>query len=323
MKISRRQFVETSAIGAATALLPRTSFAAQKMPTRPFGKTGLEVSILAFGSGMRFVSYKEEEALLVLNRAIDLGISYIDTAHEYGQNGESELRIGKVLKSRRNQVVLATKFYGRKYDEAMRMIETSLTRLQTDHVDVLNIHGLGGDDELATIEAPDGALKAIYQARDQKMARFIGITCHSSPRTLATALERHDLDVTQMALNAGHAGMDFTPMRAVPMPRDNFETLALPVANRKKMAVIAMKVFGQDYLSGKAPAEKLVYYSMSLPVSTAVIGMPKPEHLEHNVQLAYNFKPLPPEEMRRLSGSIHVDDKAAMNTFLRDHHDIC
>lgn len=324
MKISRRKFVEASAIGCAGAMLPRVALgAAEKIPMRDFGRTGEKVSILAFGSGMRFVAYSEDQALEVLNRAIDLGINYIDTAHEYGQNGESELRIGKVLKTRRKEVVLATKFYGRKADDAMRMIETSLTRMQVDHVDVLNIHGLGGPDDLAAIEAPDGALKSLYKARDQKLARFIGVTCHSNPQTLATMLDRHDLDVTQMALNAGLVGMDFSPMRAVPFPQGSFETVALPVANRKKMAVIAMKIFGQDYLQGKAPAEKLIYYSLSLPVSTAVIGMPKPEHIEQNVALVRNFQPLPAAEMRRLSESISAGDKAAMHHFLRNHTDVC
>src|ERR1035441_1343638 len=140
-----------------------------------------------------------DEAIAVLHHAIDLGITYIDTAHEYGEHGESEMRIGEVMKTRRKEVLLATKFSGRKADEAKRMIETSLQRLQTDHVDVLHIHGLGGADELAAIEAPDGALKALYWARDQKMTRFVGVTSHTDPHTLAAALERHDFDCTQLA----------------------------------------------------------------------------------------------------------------------------
>ena len=323
MSITRRKFVKTTALGCAAALVPGVSMAAVPLiPRRTLGKTGLEVSILAFGAGNRFLMYQnEDEALAVLNHALDLGINYVDTAHEYGTNGESEIRVGKVLKERRKEVVLATKFAGRKYDDAMRMIEMSLTRLQVDHVDVLNIHQLGGADDLAAIEAADGTLKALYKARDEKMARFIGVTCHSSPRTLATMLGRHDLDVTQMALNAGLVGMDFSPMRAVPMPQGNFEAVALPVALRKKMGIIAMKIFGQDYLQGKLPAEKLVYYSLSLPVAAAVIGMPKREHLETNVALARNFRPLPEEERRRLSASIAEEHKAAMVEFFRAHVD--
>ncbi len=323
MSITRRRFVETTAMGCAAVLVPGLSKAATpQIPRRILGKTGLEISILAFGAGNRYMMYQnEDEAQAVLNHALDLGINYIDTAHEYGADGESEIRVGKVLKGRRKDVVLATKFSGRGYDEAMRMIETSLKRLQVDQVDVLNIHQLGGEDDLAAIEAPDGTLKALYRARDEKMARFIGVTCHSSPHTLATMLERHDLDVTQMALNAGLVGMDFSPMRAVPMPEGNFETVALPVAVRRKMGIVAMKIFGQDFLQGKLPAEKLVYYSMSLPVAAAVIGMPKREHLETNVALARGFRPLSDEERHSLSTSIADEHKTAMAEFLRGHLD--
>jgi hypothetical protein len=324
MKITRREFVETSAIGCTAALLPRLSLGAeQKMPLREFGKTGEKVSLLVFGAGNRYLMYQnEDEALAILNRALDLGINYVDTAHEYGANGESEIRVGMVLKTRRKGVLLATKIQNRKADEAMRLIEMSLKRLQVDQVDVLHIHGLEGPDDLAAVEAPDGVLKTLYKARDQKMTRFIGVTGHSDPQTLATALERHDFDCTQMALNAGLAREDFdgTP-HAVPMPRGNFETVALPVALRKKLGVIGMKVFGQDWLQGKAPAEKLVHYSMSLPVAGVVIGMPKPEHLEQNAALARNFKPLTPTEMRQISGSIAEEHKAAMEQFFQNHVD--
>jgi uncharacterized protein len=325
MKISRRQFVEASALGCATALLPGLAFPeTKKMPMRPFGKTGEQVSILAFGGGSRYLMYQEaEEAIAALNHAIDLGIRYIDTASDYGEHGESEMRIGEVMKTRRKDVLLATKFSARKADEAKREIEASLTRLQTDHVDVLHIHGLGGADDLAAIEAPDGALKGLYWARDQKMTRFAGVTSHADPHTLAQALERHDFDCTQMALNAGLTRMDFgLKAKAVPMPQGNFETVALPVATRKKLGVIAMKVFGQDWLQGKAPVEKLIYYSMSLPVSAAVIGMPKREYVERNADLALNYAPLNENEMHRISDSIANERKAAMEQFFRNHIDV-
>jgi uncharacterized protein len=324
MKISRRQFVETSALGCAATLLAGKSLAeTKKMPMRAFGKTSEKVPILAFGGGSRYLMYKDaDEAIAVVNHAIDLGITYIDTAHEYGEHGESEMRIGEVMKTRRKEVMLATKFSGRKADEAKRMIETSLERLKTDHVDVLHIHGLGGPDELAAIEAEDGALKALYWARDQKMTRFIGVTGHEDPHTLAAALERHDFDCTQMALNAGLTRMEFgVKTTAIPMPQGNFETVALPVANRKGLGVIAMKVFGQDWLLGQAPVEKIVYYSMSLPVSAAVIGMPKREHVERNAELAWNFAPLPEEERHRISDSIDNKQKAGMVEFFRNHRD--
>lgn len=324
MKITRRQFVETSALGCAATLLPGSSFAEpHTMPKRAFGKTGEKVSILAFGAGSRYLMYANtDEAIAVLNHAIDLGITYIDTASDYGEHGESETRVGQVMKTRRKEVVLATKFTSRKADQAKREIETSLQRLGVDHVDVLHIHGLAGADDLAAIEAPDGALKALYWARDQKMTRFAGITGHADPHSMATALERHDFNCVQMALNAGLTRMDFgTKNKAIPMPQGSFESLALPVANRKNLGVIAMKVFGQEWLSGKAPVEKLVYYSMSLPVSAAVIGMPKREHVQQNAALAWNFSPLRKDEMHRISSSIADEHKAAMEAFFRTHID--
>ncbi len=260
MKITRRQFVEASALGCATAVLPGLLFAeTPKMPMREFGKTGVKVPILAFGGGSRYLMYQDaDEAIAVLNHAIDLGVTYIDTAHEYGEHGESEMRIGEVMKTRRKEVFLATKFSGRTAEEGKRMIETSLQRLQTDHVDVLHIHGLGGADDLAAIEAPDGALKALYWARDQKMTRFAGITGHADPHTLAAALERHDFDCTQMALNAGLTRMEFgVKTTAIPMPQGNFETVALPVAKRKNLGVIAMKVFGQEWLQRQSAGREV------------------------------------------------------------------
>jgi len=158
-----------------------------------------------------------------------------------------------------------------------------------------------------------GRMNALL-ARDQKMTRFAGITSHADPHTLAMALDRHDFDCVQMALNAGLTRMEFgAGTNAAPMRQGNFETLALPVANRKKLGVIAMKVFAQEWLQGKAPVKELTYYSMSLPVSTAVIGMPKREHVERNAALAWSFAPLAQEEVRRISDAIADQHKTAMN----------
>src|SRR4030095_4447216 len=167
MSISRRRFIESDAA---------TTFAAQAvaksgMPTRILGKTGVRVSILAFGSGSRWLMYKEEyKALEAMSKALDLGISYVDTAYGYG-NGESERRVGKLMPQRRKTIFLETKLHVRNGDKAMEMCEGSLKRLQTDHVDLVHIHSLTGPEDLAAIEAPDGVLKVLYKLRDQKVAR--------------------------------------------------------------------------------------------------------------------------------------------------------
>jgi predicted aldo/keto reductase-like oxidoreductase len=289
------------------------------MPMRVLGKTGARVSILGFGSGSRFLMYKEEDkALEALNKALDAGINYIDTAYGYG-DGESERRVGLLMKTRRKGVWLATKIQSRKYDEVMRIFEGSLKRLQTDHVDLLHMHGLGNAEDLAAIEAPEGALKAVYKLREQKAARFIGVTCHTDPAVLKTLLERHDLDCTQMALNAARVGA------AAPSTERgaavSFETLALPVALKKNMGVTAMKIFGQEKIFGEAPTEQLVRYSMSLPVASAIIGMPKLEHIEENVRIAKAFQPLPKSEMKGLSDRLSKTHKASLDAFFCVHQD--
>jgi predicted aldo/keto reductase-like oxidoreductase len=323
MDISRRQFLEAAAVGAV--VVPSLGAeAAPQIPTRPFGKTGMEVPVLGFGSGSRFLMYEDEDqALRALDRAIDLGITYIDTAHSYG-DGKSEERVGRLMATRRKEVTLATKLSARKADDARRQIELSLKRLRTDHLDVLHIHALAGPADLAAIEAPDGVLKALYEAREQKVARAIGITCHADPAALKAALERHDFDCTQMALNAAMARMaeGRGGMKATPMPEGGFEELALPVAVRKRMGVIAMKVFGQDQLVDAAAIDKLLTYALSLPVSLASCGMPKAEHIERNVEVARTFRPMSEAERRRLTDSIAAERKVSMGDFFRHHADV-
>jgi predicted aldo/keto reductase-like oxidoreductase len=293
--LSRRKFLEKIGLGTAAGtglwLLKDVAQASPgPLPSRTLGRTGAKVSILAFGCGSRFLMYEEEDkALAALNHAIDLGITYLDTAYAYG-DGKSESRVGKVMASRRKDVWLATKIPDRTRDEFMRRLEGSLKRLQVDHVDLLHIHSLGKPEDLAKIEAPDGALKGLREAREQKMTRAIGMTSHTSGEVMAQAIERHDLDCVQMALNASRNG--------------RFEELALPAANKKNLGVIAMKVTGQEFLlgsgAGKADITSLLRYSMSLPVTTAVVGMPHLEMLEHNTEVARSFAPLGEKELERM-----------------------
>lgn len=325
MSISRRQFFETAAAGTAAA----SAFAAEVdkktgMPMRVLGRTGAKVSILGFGSGSRFLMYKDEDkAGEALNKALDLGITYVDTAAGYG-NGQSEERIGKFLGDRRKNIWLVTKVAERKADDAKRQIERSLKLLRTDHVNLLHIHSLLDDDDLAKIEAKDGVLNVLYKLRDQKVARNIGITCHGDPTVLKKALERHDFDSTQMALNAARQGQGRGggAMKPGEKPAEgSFETIALPVALKKKMGITAMKVFAQEQLVGKAPIQKLLSYVWSLPIAAAMAGMPKLEYLEENIRLAKAFQPMKPAEMRFLSENLSERYKWAIDRHFRDHVD--
>ena len=301
---SRRKFLGKLALGgAAGASLPLlNTFAAtagkSKLPHRTLGHTGAKVSILAFGCGSRFLMYNEEDGISALNHALDLGIDYVDTAYAYG-DGVSETRVGKVMATRRKEVWLATKVPDRTRDAFLSRLEASLKRLQTDHVDLVHIHSLGFADDLAKVEAADGALKGALEAKEQKMARFIGITSHTDGATMAQAIERHPFDCVQMALN--------------PSANGKFENTALVAANKKGLGVIAMKVYGQEFLigseAGKTDAKTLLRFAMSLPVSAAVAGMPKVEMLEENVEVARNFQPYSTDEMGRLRQDLGISGR--------------
>jgi predicted aldo/keto reductase-like oxidoreductase len=323
MSISRRKFLETTAAGAmaASSLSAKGS---SDMPTRILGKTGVHVSILAMGGGSRYLLYKDEDqAIEAVHKALDLGITYIDSSDTYGKDHLSEQRIGKALKGRRDSVFVATKLSDRDPQKSFEIVEASLKALQTDHLDLLHIHQLMEEDDLAKIEAKGGVLDQILKMRDQKMTRFIGITSHYDPATLATALQRHDFDCTQMALNGALVGMKSGKGGMVPndVIKTSFETVALPVANRKKMGVIAMKVMAQDALIGPAEPSKLMHYSLSLPITAVVIGMPKFDHIEENCRLAKAFKPLPVSEMKKLSGELSTKYKAQLDHFFSHHID--
>lgn len=318
---SRRTFLEAAALG----LIGSSVDAATGMPLRTLGKTGEKVSALAFGCGSRWLMYqKDSEAVEAMRRAVDLGVNYLDCAFGYG-DGKSEERLGQYLKARgsRKGLFLVTKLNTRGYDDSMSLFEGSMKRMGVDSVDLCHIHSLANEDDLAKVEAKDGILKALYKLKAEKAIRFVGVSCHTNPAVLKTALERHDFDVTQMALNLAKMGQN--PPSNVPGKGQTgltgFESIALPVALKKKMGVIAMKVFAQEKLVGKAPVETLIRYSMSLPVSSVVIGMPKLEYIDHNAAVTKNFKPMNREEMDRLSESTAAQWKASIDHYFSDHVD--
>jgi uncharacterized protein len=336
-KFSRRNFLGA---GAAAAGITAAASAEAPLPTRAFGRSGQQVSVLAIGCGNRlWLAYPaEDQALNALNLAFDCGIRYFDTAQGYG-DGKSETLVGIANKSRRKDVMLATKTSARKHDDVLARCDASLKRLQTDHLDVLHIHGLNYQDDLDSLESL-GAVRALRRLRDEKIVRFIGVTSHSDPATLAKALERYDFDCTQMALNAGLQGHspdkqgywkkggnnDFfgEPIPAKPFPGQSFQDIALKVAVKKKMGVIAMKVTGQDALVGsgsaKAAASNLIRYALSHPVSVVTVGMPKLEYIRENTQLARTFRPMPESEMNKLSNRLAEANKAALDYHFNNEH---
>ncbi len=335
---TRREFVGAAAASAATAQTAT-------LPTRSFGNTGLTPSLIAIGCGNRlYMAYpKEDDAERAVRLGLDLGITYLDTAQAYG-DGRSESIVGRAIEGRRDRFVVATKTPARTADDLLRRFDQSLKRLGTDRLDVLHIHSLKFEDDLAAIEAKGGALEALYRLRDQKAVRAIGITSHIDPATLAMALERHDFDCTQMALNAGMQGRSpdgagywkkrkpgqpedvfAEALPPKPFPGTSFQDLALPVARRKKMGIVAMKVTGQEGLIGEAPgraaAHDLIRYALSLPVSVVTIGMPKLEFIRSNTAFARQFRPMNARQMRSFSERIAGENKVALDRHFADHID--
>ncbi len=319
--MSRREFLQKTTASFATVtaagslgagtLLSDTKDLKNSIPKRTLGKTGVKVSQLAFGGGSRFMMYKsDEEAVQVLNWVIDNGINYLDTAHVYG-NGESERRYGMVMKDRRQEVFLVTKLPARDAENFMRQFELSLKRLQTDHLDLLHIHSLGKMDDVDKIGERGGVYEMLTKLKNQKATRFIGFTSHTDGAAAKAALERYDFDCCMMQLNASKAG--------------DFEDLALPVAKKKDMGVIAMKATAQEKLLGsgvgKATIEELLRYSMNLSVAAVNIGMPSFEMVKQNVELARNFKSLSPQEIRAIQDKTAAA-RASLESFFVHHSDI-
>jgi len=321
--ISRRSFLG----GAVASSVGIAAAKSATLPTRPLGRTGATPSIMALGCGSRLLSYEDQDkAVETIHMALDSGVSYLDTAQNYG-NGRSETWVGEVMQTRRKGVWLATKTAARTYDDVLARIEESLKRLNTDQVDLLHIHNLGNEDDLAVLEK-ERVMEAMYRVRDEKMARFIGITSHTNPATLAAAIERYDIDCTQMALNAALQGMQNGKGKMVlnPAMSTSFEEVALPAARKKNLGVIAMKVFGQEDIvpdpNDKAQVERLVQYSLSLEgVAVAVMGCPKHEFLRHNVATVRSLKPMSKGEMKKFSDVMSEKYKQALDLKFRDHVD--
>ncbi len=179
--MKRREFVKALAALSAAGIGVRAEETAA-LPRRKLGKTGVEVSALALGGviGMQLPPTKDHDPSALAEAVLDLGITYFDTAPAYN-NGQSETNYGPVLARRRKEVFLATKTGDRSCDGTLRSVEQSLKRLRTDHVDLLQVHGVGPNDQPEKWDKPDGVLTALRKLREQKVIRFFGVTGHESP----------------------------------------------------------------------------------------------------------------------------------------------
>jgi aryl-alcohol dehydrogenase-like predicted oxidoreductase len=291
-ELTRREFVKVSTAGAAAmALASAVPLAAPGMPERPFGRTGHKVRLFSLG-GQAVIEKPgtQDVSVAIVNRAIDLGVNYLDTAAGYGR-GISETYYGEVLKTRRKEVFLASKTRDRTRDGSLKILDESLKRLQTDHLDLWQLHNVMRDEDLDQILAKGGAIEALQQARDQKMVRFLGITGHYDPDVLIRGIERFPFDTILMALNPADKH------------RLSFIDTLLPLANKKQMGVIAMKIPARGRLfkeGGITSMRDALSYVMTLPVSTVIVGVDNVAQLEENISVARNFKPMSTADMTRL-----------------------
>jgi aryl-alcohol dehydrogenase-like predicted oxidoreductase len=303
-KTTRRTFLTASLavaggiIGCATLKQDLTSSAKDQPPAttnslstgttmqeRKLGKTGVSVPIFGLGgAGQTPLSWdnREQDAVAIIERALDLGIRYFDTAAEYGP---SEDNLGKVLPPHRDQIFLASKTSKRDRDGAWRELERSLKRLNTDYLDLWQLHHVSFDQELDTIFSKNGAIQAVEEAKAQKLIRFAGITGHHEPNIIVEGLRRYNFDTTLIPVNAAdkHHPRPFIPS-------------VLAVAGEKGVGVIAMKVpaYGRLFKPGILDGmhQAMGYTLSQAGVHCCVIAAETVAQLESNVEVARSFQPL-------------------------------
>jgi len=309
MKWNRRSFIKGAAVLGTIPLIRGGSMAQSEqeqsqvpsgtVPKKPLGRTGVQVSAMGVG-GYHLGSGKTDQvANEIVAKALDHGVDFFDNAWEY-HDGLSEERLGKALKGKRDRAFVMTKVctHGRDSKVAMRMLEESLRRLQTDHLDLWQIHEVVYDNDPDLIFAPNGAAEALAEAKKQGKVRFIGFTGHKDPEIHLKMLS-HDFpfDTVQMPLNCCDATFR------------SFENQVLPEATKRGIAALGMKSLGGSgelVRHGVVTAEQGLRYAMSLPVATTISGIDSMEVLDQNLKVAVNFEALDAKAMQSLRDQCRV-----------------
>lgn len=260
---------------------------------RRLGGTEVEVTILGLGGeGVLRTFGSEKEAYALINRAIDLGLNYFESARAYAG---SESYYGKALKERRNEIFLTSKSHARDKEGALAHLSETLNNMKTDHLDLWQIHDVRTDAEIESIFCQGGALEAFTQARQKGQVRFIGITGHHDPAVIGRCLDLFDFDTVLMPVNP-----------AEPQYK-SFLSSVLPRAIEKGMGVIAMKVYMRG-LAARIPwfssMDPFFRFALSYPITTAVIGCDNLGQLEANVKTASSFVPMDSEENDSLVSAV-------------------
>lgn len=304
-RITRRELLGTSlgtAAGLGLSALPGSGRSvsaaepaapsAKTMIKRNLGRTGHQVGLFSLGGESTVeLEDRKEEAVQIVQRALDRGVNYIDTAHIYGGGG-SEKNIGEAIEGRRDEVFLATKTRDRGYDGTMYQFETSLERLRTDHIDLYQLHNMRHEQDLEEAFADDGALKAMERLRDEGVVRFLGITGHRDPDILLKGIRDYDFDCILLTMNP--ADRHYRP----------FQDELLQTAVEKNMGIIAMKTTARGDIfhdEGVTSMKQVLDYVWSLPVSTAIVGITEVGQVEENADLACEFAPLSERQFDELS----------------------
>lgn len=259
------------------------------LPSRTLGRTGKSISIFGLGGeGILRTHGEMDKAVKVIQRALDLGVTYCDTAPAYASSRDY---YGAALGERRREIFLASKTHDRTRDGSLRLLEDSLLRLRTDYLDLWQLHDLRTRDDLERIFSRGGAMEALVQAREEGRVRYLGLTGHQDPAVLVEAMGRFEFDTILVALNAAD------------IHRLSFIRGVLPVATRKGMGVIGMKVCAQGQLLGRGglSMQEAVGYTLShAGVSTVIIGCQTPEEVEENARIVRDFQAFGAAQMQAL-----------------------
>jgi predicted aldo/keto reductase-like oxidoreductase len=294
---TRRDFVKmTVATGLAVGASAST-FAVEKqgdVPYRTLGRTGEKVSCIGLG-GFHIGNPPEELATRIIRSAIDSGINFMDNCWDY-HDGDSEVHMGKALRDGyRDKVFLMTKIDGRHKDAAARQIDESLQRLQTDHLDLLQMHEIIRFEDPDVIFAPGGAMEALFEAKKAGKIRYIGFTGHKDPLVHLRCIEIADqhgftFDTVQMPLNVMDAHFR------------SFEKQVVPVAVKKHMGILGMKSMGggQIMKSKTVSGIEALQYALNLPTSVVITGMESMDNLNQALEAARTFRPLSSSAVKHL-----------------------
>jgi aryl-alcohol dehydrogenase-like predicted oxidoreductase len=257
----------------------RIKIAETSIPKRKLGQTGLEVGIFSLGGQGALESQRDKEEMAeIIQRAYELGVNYFDTSPIYGP---SEDYYGYAIPNFRSNIILATKSDKRNRDGALEDIENSLKRLNTDWIDIWQIHHVDKMEEVEEIFGPGGALEAFKEMKDQGVAKHIGITGHEDPRILVEMLRRFPFETVLCIANAADCHV-----------YPSFEQVLYPAANQIGAGIIGMKIFAQGYIfhpDGITTTWEPLYYAMSQPISTIIVGCDSVAQLEENVALTKGF----------------------------------